>query len=112
MLWSQPEQRAEIARLISKLANPTNAKATELKDRATAVWDEARGKLKAHADEEGATVRAQIALEALTKIKRIGRDLDKLTEQAREQGRNTARVAQAQAAVEKIKAEIIESSDF
>jgi MoxR-like ATPase len=112
VLWSQPEQRAEIARLVAKLANPTNAKATELKDRATAVWDEARGKLKQHADEEGAGLRAQIALEALTKIKRIGKDLDTLLGQAREQGRTTKRVEQAQAAVEKIKTEIIESSEF
>jgi len=78
---------------VSKLANPINAKATDLKDRATSMRDEARGKLKAHADEEGATVRVQIALEALTKIKRIGKDLEKVAEQAREQGCNTARHA-------------------
>ncbi len=112
VLWSQPEQRAEIARLTSRLANPTNAKASELKDKATAVWDEARGKLAQHADEESAGVRAQIALEALSKVKRIGGDLDRLATQARAQGRDTARVAQALAAVERIKVEVLESSEF
>jgi MoxR-like ATPase len=111
-LWSQPEQRAEIRRLVSRLANPTNARAAELKDRATEIWDTARGKLKDHTGEDGAATRAQIALEALSKIKKIARDLDGLQEQARQQGRPTRRVEQAQAAVGAIKAEIIDSSEL
>jgi hypothetical protein len=111
-LWSQPEQRADIRRLVARLANPTNAKAAELKDRAAEIWSTARGKLKDHTGEEGAATRAQIALEALSKIKKIGRELDSLLEQAREQGRPTRRVEQAQAAVSTIKAEIIESSEL
>ena len=111
-LWSQPEQRTEIRRLVSKLANPTNARAAELKDRATEIWDTARGKLKDHTGEDGAATRAQIALEALSKIKKIGRDLDALFEQARDQGRPTRRVEQAQSSVGAIKAEIIDSSEL
>ena len=49
VLWAQPEQRGEIARLVSRLANPTNAKAAELKDRAAEIWDTARAKLRDHA---------------------------------------------------------------
>jgi len=112
VLWSQPEQRGEIARLVSRLANPTNAKAAELKDRAAEVWDTARGKLRDHLGEDGAATRAQIALEALSKIKKIGRDLDALMAQAQEQGRPIRRVEQAQAAVSLVRAEIIESSEL
>jgi MoxR-like ATPase len=112
VLWSQPEQRADIARLVSRLANPTNAKAAELKDRAAELWDTARGKLRDHGGDDGAAARAQIALEALSKIKKIGRDLDALLGQAREQGRSTQRVEQARAVVMTIHAEIIGSSDL
>ena len=112
VLWSQPEQRGEIARLVSRLANPTNAKAAELKDRAAEIWDAARVKLRDHTGEDGATTRAQIALETLSKVKKIGRDLDALMAQAQEQGRPTRRVEQAQAAVGLVRAEIIESSEL
>jgi MoxR-like ATPase len=111
-LWSQPEQRAEIRRLVSRLANPTNARAAELKDRATEIWDTARQKLRDHTGEDGAATRAQIALEALSKIKKIARELDGLFEQARDQGRPTRRVEQAQAAVGTIKGAIIDSSEL
>jgi hypothetical protein len=111
-LWSQPEQRGEIRRLVSRLANPTNARAAELKDRAIEIWDTARQKLKDHTGEDGAATRAQIALEALSKIKKIARELDGLFEQARDQGRPTRRVEQAQAAVGAIKGQIIDSSEL
>jgi MoxR-like ATPase len=111
-LWSQPEQRTEIRRLVSRLANPTNARAAELKDQATQIWDTARAKLKDHTGEEGATIRAQIALEVLSKIKKIGRALDGVLEQTLDQGRPARRVEQAQAAVNAIKAEIIDSSEL
>jgi MoxR-like ATPase len=112
VLWSQPEQRADIARLVSRLANPTNARAAELKDRAAEIWDTARARLHDHAGEDGAATRAQIALEALTKIKKIARDLDALFGQAQDQGRATNRVEQAQTVVGTIRNEIIESSEL
>ncbi len=113
-LWNQPEQQAEISRLVSKLANPINAKATELKDNARTIWQEAKSKMQANAGEdEGAAVRrAQVALEALGKVKRILGQLEALKEQAIEQGRPAKRVEQAIGAASHIRQEILDSGDL
>lgn len=112
VLWSQPDQRAEITRMVGKLANPINAKASDLKDTAVSVWEEAKGKLKANNREDQSTVRAQITLEALSKIKRAIKDLEALIIQAQSEARPTRRVNQALTAVNAIKKEIIESNEF
>jgi MoxR-like ATPase len=114
VLWNQPEQRQDISRMVAKLANPLNAKAAELKDKATSIWEEARRNLQGHQGDakEAATARATIALECLTKIKRIIKELDALKEQASEQGRPGKRIEQALAAAKAIRAEVMESADF
>ncbi len=112
VLWSEPQERAEIARKVSKLANPINAKATELKDAATSVWEEAKGKLKQQNRDDQATARAQITLEALSKIKKAIKELEALKAQAKSETRPTKRVDQALQAVNAMKKEIIESNEF
>ncbi len=114
VLWNQPQDRQEITRLVSKLANPLNAKASELKDRAAGIWEDCRSRLKENGgdDEEAALARSRIALETITKLKRVIKELTALQGQAREQGRNPKRIDQALTAVTKIKDDVTEASEF
>jgi MoxR-like ATPase len=111
-LWRQPEERAEISRMVTRLANPLNAKAHELKDLAVSLWREAQGKMRLLVADEQASARAQIALETLGKVKRVVRQLEGVKVQATEQLRPLKRIDQALARVHAIRKEIIESSDL
>jgi MoxR-like ATPase len=114
VLWNQPQDRQEIAHMVAKLANPLNARATELKDRAVGIWQAASQQLKENPgeDEAAAMTRSRIALECLTKLKRVIKDLQALKDQAAEQGRNPKRIDQSLAAVTKIKDDVTEASEF
>ncbi len=114
VLWNQPQDRQEITRMVAKLANPLNAKASELKDRAAGIWETARQQLaqKGGPTEEDAFARSQIALECLTKLKRVIKELQALKDQAADQGRNPKRIDQALATVTKIRDDVTEASEF
>ena len=102
--WQAPEQRAEIRRLVARLANPLNARAVELGDQAASVRD---GALAAQRDaglDEPA--RMQAAIEAATKLKAIAGQLGQALEQARAQGRATARIERVAGQVREMQMEI------
>ena len=109
-LWNQPEQKNDITRMVGKLANPLNAKASELKDNALAVWSEAKAKIDTNSADEQATLRATIAVEAISKLKKIESQLVALKQQVVEQNRPTKRVDQAMSAVKAAKQAAMEGS--
>jgi len=109
-LWNQPEQKNDITRMVAKLANPLNAKASELKDTALAVWSEAKAKMDANSADEQATLRATIAVEAISKLKKIESQLVVLKKQIVEQNRPTKRVDQAMSVVKTSKQAAMEGS--
>jgi MoxR-like ATPase len=112
ILWTRPEERGDIARLIARLRSPAEAQADELRDQATSAWHEARSTLRQPAGALGTDGRAHTLIDALERNERISRQLQTLLDQAREQGSNTTRVERALEAVEKIKTEIIAASDY
>jgi MoxR-like ATPase len=102
--WQLPEQRQEIRRLVARLANPLNARAVELGDQAASVRD---GALAAQRDgglDEPAKMQA--AIEAATKLKQIAGQLGQVVEQARAQGRATARIERVAGQVRALQMEI------
>jgi MoxR-like ATPase len=102
--WQLPEQRPEIRRLVARLANPLNARATELGDQAASVRD---GALAAQRDAGlDDQARMQAAIEAATKLKAIAGQLARVAEQARAQGRATGRVDRVATAVREMQQEI------
>ena len=88
-LWSNPEQRQDIARMAAKLANPLNGKAVELGDQAASVYEPAMNAQRGGDSDEQ---KMQVAIQALTKIKNIRGQLDRLLEQAQAQGRNPQKI--------------------
>lgn len=88
-LWSNPEQRQDIARMAAKLANPLNGKAVELGDQAASVYEPAMSAQRGGDSDEQ---KMQVAIQALTKIKNIRGQLDRLLEQAQAQGRNPQKI--------------------
>jgi MoxR-like ATPase len=102
--WQLPEQRQDIRRLVARLANPLNARATELGDQAASVRDSALAAQRDGGLNEQAKMQA--AIEAATKLKSIGGQLDQVQEQARAQGRATARIGRVAAHVREMKQEI------
>lgn len=90
-LWTQPEERQEIARTVAKLANPLNAKALDLTDQAYGIFEQTMNAQRTGSDEE----RMQVAIEGNTKLKAIRTQLTRLYEQAQSQGRHIARLEQA-----------------
>jgi MoxR-like ATPase len=87
-MWSKPEEEKEIGRIAARLANPINAKAVELADQANGIFDSYTSVSRGAAAE---TVM-NAALEAITKLKKINEEMDKLVEHAQREGRSTARV--------------------
>lgn len=111
-LWNQPEQRTDIARMVGKLANPLNAKATELKDQAVALWQTAQSSLKANPGENKSATRAAIVVEALGKLRKVLSDLNALKAQAAQDGRPIKRIEQAEKRVAEIRREAMEASEI
>ena len=88
-LWSNPEQRQDIARMAAKLANPLNGRAVELGDQAASVYEPAMSAQRGGDNDEQ---KMQVAIQALTKIKNIRGQLDRVLEQAQAQGRNPQKI--------------------
>ena len=88
-LWSNPEQRQDIARMAARLANPLNGMAVELGDQAASVYEPAMSAQRGGDSDEQ---KMQVAIQALTKIKNIRGQLDRLLEQAQAQGRNPQKI--------------------
>lgn len=102
--WQVPEQRTEIRRLVARLANPLNARATELGDQAASVRDAALAAQRdASLDEP---TKMQAAIEAATKLKQIAGQVTQVLEQARAQGRPTARIERVAGRVREVQMEI------
>lgn len=114
ILWKDKNDRQEITKAVSKLSNPFNAKAVELKDRAVQIWGAASQQLKQNAGdtEELALTRSRIVVEAIAKIKLVIKQLETIQTQATDQGRNLKRIQQALVTVKKIKADATEASEF
>ena len=88
-LWSNPEQRADIARMAARLANPLNGKAVELGDQAAGVYEPAMAAQRGGDSDEA---KMGAAIQALSKIKNIRGQLERIHEQATAQGRNTQKI--------------------
>ena len=102
--WQLPEQRQEIRRLVARLANPLNARAIELGDQAASVRDAALAAQRDGGLDEQAKMQA--AIEAATKLKAIAGQLGQALEQARAQGRATARIERIAGHVRELQQEI------
>jgi MoxR-like ATPase len=89
-LWSNPEQRQDIARMAAKLANPLNGKAVELGDQAASVFEPAMNAQRGEEESDGN--KMNITVEALAKIKSIRAQLQRLRDQAAAQGRNPQKI--------------------
>src|SRR6266567_107945 len=113
-LWKEEDQIAEIGRIVNKLANPLNAKATELKDRLISIRDAALRDLAAHqgVDDAEANARATIIVTAMGKVKAATTNLTSLRDQAIEQGRSPKRMEQALTSAEAVRKQLMELGGF
>ncbi len=83
-LWQDPSQIPQVRTEIMQLANPLDKEALELYDQAAEVYQNATT-----APEEKAS---SICIEANTKLKKIAKKLEELQRQARDAGKNDARI--------------------
>ncbi len=104
-LWTAPEQRQEIGRIVARLANPLNAKALELGDQAASVHT---GVMDAQRVGQDDTAKMQAAVEGATKLKTIGTQLKRLFNQAQNQGRSTAKIERVTAQVQQMRQQVAE----
>lgn len=109
VLWDQPEQREDVKKTTAKLANPVIAKANEIKDAASKMWQQAQQDLAAHAQPGQEGDRGVIAMQALSKINTSRKELDKLLQQLQADGKPTTRLEQAVRTVTEIHANILEA---
>lgn len=103
VFWMAPEQRKEIQRATGRIANPMNQRAVELGDMATSVYQTAQGRQndKSLTDEQ----KMAGAVEALSKLKKIGDELRDLYRQAQTAGRSTQRIEREGARVKQMREE-------
>jgi MoxR-like ATPase len=89
-LWQTPEQQKVVGKAVARRANPLNAKAVEIFDRAKSAFEAAQAAAASEPDKA-----PTVAIEAHTKLKAALDELDKLAETAAAAGRSTARVEAA-----------------
>jgi len=95
-LWQTPEQHKVVGKAVARRANPLNAKAMEVFDRARSAFEAAQAAATSEPDKA-----PTVAIEAHTKLKAALDELDRLAEAATGAGRSVARV---EAAREKVHA--------
>jgi MoxR-like ATPase len=95
-LWQTPEQQKVVGKAVARRANPLNARAVEIFDRARSAFEAAQAAASSEPDKA-----PTVAIEAHTKLKAALDELDKLAETAAAAGRSTTRV---EAAREKVNA--------
>lgn len=91
--WMEPSQRAAVTRIINQHSNPINARASELKDEADTVYNQAVAGLEQFKNDR--TKRTMLAAEAAGKLQKVLEELQQLQAQATKQSRNTKRLEQA-----------------
>lgn len=89
-LWQEPEQQRDVARLVAKMANPLNARAIELDDEAGSIFDAVMAEVGENSDLSEVETSSLIA--AITKTRRVVKQLRQLYETASSQSRNTTKI--------------------
>lgn len=90
-LWNQPEQQKVIQREAARLANPLNAKAVELLDKARSIYDDFQ---KSQQSSEALDKKFTAATESASKLKQVAQEFDKLYEQAGREGKSLTKIEQ------------------
>jgi MoxR-like ATPase len=103
VLWSSPDQQAEISRLCARLSNPINGKATELTDQAASVYD---ATIAAHGQSSDTQQKVVVVAEGIDKLKAIHSGLVQLQEQAAARGRGAGKIEKAIACVQEMREKI------
>jgi MoxR-like ATPase len=103
VLWSSPDQQAEISRLCARLSNPINGKATELTDQAASVYD---ATMAAHGQSGDTQQKVVVVAEGIDKLKAIHAGLVQLQEQAAARGRAAGKIEKAIASVQEMREKI------
>ena len=104
-LWQTPEQQSDIGKLIARLGNPLHAKAVDLGDQASSVYQDGMESHKSAADNDK---KIAAAIEANSKLKSIGNKLQELREQASAQGKPIDRVEKIISHVGQMRQEFVE----
>jgi MoxR-like ATPase len=103
VLWSSPDQQAEISKLCARLSNPINGKATELTDQAASVYD---ATMAAHGQSGDTQQKVAVVAEGIDKLKAIHAGLVQLHEQAAARGRGAGKIEKAIASVQEMREKI------
>jgi MoxR-like ATPase len=103
VLWSSPDQQAEISKLCARLSNPINGKATELSDQAASVYD---ATMVAHGQSSDTQQKVVVVAEGIDKLKAIHAGLVQLQEQAAAKGRATGKIEKAVASVQEMREKV------
>lgn len=103
LLWSSPDQQAEISKLCARLSNPINGKATELADQAASVYE---ATMAAHGQSGDTQQKVVVVAEGIDKFKTIHAGLVQLQEQAGAKGQATGKIEKAIATVQEMREKI------
>lgn len=102
-LWTTPEQRSEIGRAVARLANPLVAKAVELGDQSVSIHEAVMATQRGSQDDQA---KMLAAVDGATKLKTNAGQIRRLLEQARTQGRSTARIEKIAAQIKEMQAQV------
>ncbi len=104
VLWQAPEQRQEIARIVARISNPTNARAVEIGDEAVSVYDTWQAKQRdPHIPDDQKTTAG---VEAVSKLKKLGGELKRLRENTAMHGKSASRVAREEERIRNMTQEV------
>lgn len=107
VLWDVPEKRDDVKKMTAKLANPIVAKANEIKDAASKMWSQAQQDLAGCSQPGQEGDRAVIAMQSLSKVNTSKKELEKLVQQMKDEGKPTTRIDQAVRVVNDIHAKVL-----
>ena len=108
VLWNMPEQRDDVKKLTAKLANPIVAKANEIKDAVVKMWSQAQQDFAAHSNPGQEGDKALVAMQALSKVNTSKKELERLVQQMKNEGKPTTRIDRAVQIVNQIHAKVLE----
>ncbi len=108
--WMEPGQIPTVTRVINQHSNPTNARASELKDQADTIYAQTLATMEAIKQDRSKRLLA--ASEGAGKLEAIKQELEDLQNQAQRSNTSTKRVEQAVVSVSKQYADLLTNVGF
>lgn len=109
-LWMEPGQRTTVSRIVNQHSNPSNARASELKDQANTIYVQTKTAMETNKQDRSKRLLA--ASDGAGKLEAIKQELEQLQTQVNKAGSTNKRIDQAVTTVGAQYAELLKSVGF